>query len=80
MSSLSTTLRNQLRSVTLDARQAAEKACRAALENLAVHEADYRSHMDIEARQLRNRLRARSRALGDRLDTNKGTQSIRQIT
>ena len=80
MSSLSTTLRNQLRSVTLDARQAAEKACRASLENLAVHEGDYRPHMDMEQRQLRNRLRARGRALGDERDRKTNAQSIQHIT
>jgi hypothetical protein len=80
MSSLSTTLRNQLRSVTLDARQAAEKACRASLENLAVHEGDYRPHMSMEQRQLRNRLRARGRALGDERDRKTNAQSIQHIT
>jgi hypothetical protein len=46
------------------------------LENLAVHEHEYRAHMTLDRRQLRNRLRARGRALGDRLDQRSGTQAI----
>jgi hypothetical protein len=72
-------LRNQLSRTTLAAREAAEAACRAALENLAVHEKDYRPHMTVEQRQLRNRLRARGRALGDRRDERSGTQEITRL-
>ena len=50
--SLPKDLRNQLSRVTLAARDRAEAAAKAALENLAVHEADYRSHMTVEVRQL----------------------------
>ena len=46
------------------------------MENLAVHEHEYRGHMTVDQRQLRNRLRARGRALGDRLDQRTGTQAI----
>jgi hypothetical protein len=73
---LSKELRTQLARVTLAAREAAERGVRAALEHLAVHEKDYRSHMTVEARQLRNRLRARGRALGDVRDERSGTQEI----
>jgi hypothetical protein len=79
MALLSRDLRNQLARVTLDAREVAERACRAALENLAVHEKEYRGHMSVEQRQLRNRLRARGRALGDQRDQAKGTQEIRHL-
>ncbi len=79
MPSLSKELRGQLSRVTLAARTAAESACRAALENLAVHEKDYRGHMSVEQRQLRNRLRARGRALGDELDVTKGTQETTRL-
>lgn len=79
MPSLPKTLRTQLSRVTLDAREAAEQACRASIENLAVHEKEYRGHMSVEQRQLRNRLRARGRALGDQLDTAKGTQEIKHL-
>jgi hypothetical protein len=80
MPSLSKDLRNQLSRVTLQARTAAEAACRAALENLAVHEKDYRGHMSVEQRQLRNRLRARGRALGDSLDERSGKQEIKHLS
>ncbi|MCX6876901.1 MAG: N-6 DNA methylase [Verrucomicrobia bacterium] len=79
MPSLSRDLRSLLSRVTLQARTAAESACRSALENLAVHEKDYRGHMSVEQRQLRNRLRARGRALGDRLDVAKGTQETTHL-
>ncbi len=80
MPSLSRDLRNQLARVTLQAREVAERACRAALENLAVHEKEYRGHMSVEQRQLRNRLRARGRALGDERDATKQTQGIKRLT
>lgn len=72
MPSLSKDLRNDLARTTLAARERAEQAVRAALENLAVHEKEYRPHMQVEQRQLRNRLRARGRALGDARDANSG--------
>jgi hypothetical protein len=79
MASLPKELRNQLARVTLAARAKAEEAALAALENLAVHERDPRAHMSPDQRQLRNRLRARGRALGDSLDPGKGTQEITRL-
>jgi hypothetical protein len=79
MASLPKELRNQLARVTLTARAKAEQAALAALENLAVHERDPRAHMSPDQRQLRNRLRARGRALGDSLDPGKGTQEIARL-
>lgn len=79
MPSLSTDLRRQLNKATLKARELAETACEAALQNLAVHEKEYRSHMDEGLRQLRNRLRARGRSLGDRLGKDK-TQTLTFLT
>jgi hypothetical protein len=79
MASLPKELRNQLARVTLAARAKAEEAALAALENLAVHERDPRAHMSPDQRQLRNRLRARGRALGDSLDAGKGTQEIARL-
>ena len=76
---LSRDLRKILADSTVHARAAAERACLAALENLAVHEGDYRPHMSIEQRQLRNRLRARGRALGDVLDPHSGKQDITRL-
>ena len=45
--SLSKAHRKLLENTTAEARLLAESACRAALENLAVHEKDYRSHMSV---------------------------------
>ena len=80
MPSISKELRNQLARATLAARTASEDACRAALENLAVHEKEYRPHMSVDQRLLRNRLRARGRALGDERDAAKQTQEIKHLT
>ena len=70
-SSLSKEQRNQLAKITSAARAYAESAAKAALENLAVHESKPRSHMKDDAKKLRNRLRARGRALGDVLESDK---------
>ena len=79
MVTLSKELRNRLAKVTLEAREAAEKGCRAVIHNLAVHEKEYRSHMSVEQKKLRNQLRARARALGDRLEAAKGTQETKRL-
>ena len=78
--SLAKDLRKILEKVTGHARSLAESACRAALENLAVHEREFRSHMTPDQRRLRNRLRARGRALGDIRDERSGTQRIDHLT
>jgi Eco57I restriction-modification methylase len=77
---LSKELRKLLENVTGDARILAEQACRAALENLAVHEREYRSHMSVDQRLLRNRLRARGRTLGDARDKRTGAQDVHHLT
>ncbi len=78
--SLSKEHRRLLEKATAEARVLAESACRAALENLAVHEKEYRSHMSVEQRLLRNRLRARGRALGDKRDERSGIQDMRHLS
>src|SRR6202167_2527647 len=78
--SLSKAHRKLLENTTAAARVLAESACRAALENLAVHEKEYRGHMNVDQRKLRNRLRARGRALGDARDTRTGLQDIYHLT
>src|ERR1019366_3462846 len=80
--SLSKAHRRLLENTTAEARLLAESACRAALENLAVHEKDHRPHMADrpELRLLRNHLRARGRALADTRDPRTGVQSIRHLT
>ena len=71
MPSLSKELRSKLANQTLAARECAEQGALAALENLAVHEANARPHMSAEQKDLRNRLRARGRAAGDVRDIGK---------
>jgi len=71
--------RKLLEKTSAAARVLAESACRAALENLAVHEKEYRGHMSVEQRLLRNRLRARGRALGDKRDERSGAQDLRHL-
>jgi hypothetical protein len=78
--SLSKEHRRLLEKTTADAHVLAESACCAALENLAVHEKEYRAHMSVEQRLLRNRLRARSHALGDKRDERSGIQDIHHLT
>ncbi|MEQ1762345.1 MAG: SAM-dependent DNA methyltransferase [Pyrinomonadaceae bacterium] len=78
--SLAKDLRNTLAKTTAAARLRAESASKAALENLAVHEKEYRSHMTVEQRTLRNQLRARGRALGDPLDKASGIQEVKRLT
>jgi hypothetical protein len=78
-SSLTKDQRNLLSRVTLEAREVAETAARAALENLAVHEGEYRRHMTVDQRLFRNRLRARGKALGDRRDERTRAQMIDRL-
>jgi hypothetical protein len=77
--SLSKAHRKLLENTTAEARILAESACKAALENLAVHESEYRAHMSTEQRKLRNRLRARGKALRDKRDERSRTQSIHHL-
>ena len=72
---LSKELRKNLSDVTLDARRCAEAAARAALENLAVHEVRARGHMRKAQKDLRAKLRARGKALGDARQDD-GAQSL----
>lgn len=80
MASLSRELRRQLENTVKAARKAAETGAKKALETLAVSHSEHWSNMSVDKRALRNRLRAHGRQLGDRLDTSKGTQSIRRLT
>jgi hypothetical protein len=56
--------RSALEKLTLKAREAAETAARSALENLAVHEASYRTHMDVSFRQACMKFRSRPDSVG----------------
>src|SRR5947207_13728045 len=66
MSTLPTNLRRQLENAIKQARKIAEGGARKALEALAVHEPDPYRHMDKAQRELRRKLRAQARQLGDR--------------
>ena len=63
----------------MQARDVAETGARAALEALAVAEAQPYEHMDGAQRALRQRLRAHARQLGDRLGADPGAQSIDHV-
>ncbi|MFV1965249.1 MAG: hypothetical protein ACC628_07470 [Pirellulaceae bacterium] len=75
MPTLSTTLRNHLERTVIAARDIAEQGAWAALERLAVNKAEPLSHMTAEQRELRVKLRAKGRQLGDVREKN-GDQDI----
>ena len=68
MAALHTDLRKLLESTVLRARDAAEKAARAALIALAVAQAEAYPSLSEAARSLRRKLRAEARRLGDGLE------------
>ena len=76
MEALSPQLRRQLERAVADAREVAETGARAALEALAVSHPEAFEHMGAEERNLRRRLRAHGRQLGDRRDPHSGGQGI----
>lgn len=65
MQPLNTTLRNKLENTVKAAREVAEDAARAAAEQLGVPLKDKPAYLDDEQTQLRVRLRAHARQLGD---------------
>jgi hypothetical protein len=65
MSTLATSFRRQLDGAVQQARKIAEAGARNALEALAVHEPDPYRHMDEAQRDLRRKLRAQAKQLGD---------------
>src|SRR5690606_28921467 len=79
MASLAPALRKKLEDAVKEARDVAEAGARAALEQLAVHAAEPFSHLSPEDRELRNRLRARARQLGDGRDTRTGAHQIHHL-
>lgn len=79
MATLSTELRNQLTRVISTARREAEAGARRALEVLAVDRHEPHGPMTPEERELRNRLRAHGRQLGDVRDRAQGTQEIGRL-
>ena len=79
MTTLTTLLRNQLQKAVQQARIAAEQGARQALEALAVHHHEPWGSMDAEQRQLRRRLRAHGRQLGDAHDAQSGKQRLDRL-
>ena len=79
MKTLSTEHRRQLERTVVEARDIAEVGARGSLESLAVHHYEPYGHMSGEQRQLRNRLRAHARHLGDRVDARSGAHTIDHV-
>jgi len=75
MQPLDRTLRNRLESTVKEARDTAENAARAALEQLGVGKAAPFAHLGESEKDLRRRLRVHGRQLGDSRDA-KGEQEI----
>jgi hypothetical protein len=76
MAVLEAELRRLLEKTVARAREVAEFGARAAIEQLAVHRPEPFAHLSAEQRDLRNRLRARARQLGDRRDARSGEHQI----
>jgi hypothetical protein len=79
MPALLSELRRRLESVCIQARELAETAARSALQKRAVDTADPHLHFTAADKELRNRLRARGRQVGDVRHANK-KQDIDQLT
>ncbi len=79
MPALESDLRRKLENVIIEARNVAEGAARSALKKRAVDVAEPFFHFGPKEKELRNRLRARGRQVGDVRNADK-TQSIDQLT
>lgn len=79
MAVLDSKLRSQLDDVCQKARALAVAAAKSALQKRAVDAAEPHSHFGSKDKELRNRLRARGRQVGDVRHAS-GTQSIEQLT
>jgi hypothetical protein len=79
MASLPKHLRKQLENAVKRGRRVADAGARKALEGLAAGHHEPWPSMTPNERALRNRLRAHGRQLGDRLDAQKGTQSVAHL-
>ena len=79
MDSLPIEIRNQLARTVQAARRAGETGARNALEVLAAGEARAHESLSPADQDLRRRLRARARQLGDRLDPKTGVQQIDRL-
>jgi len=80
MKTLVRELRKELERTVREARRTAEEGARNALEQLAVHHHQPWVTLNPDQRQLRNRLRAHGRQLGDKRNEQRGTQEITRLT
>jgi len=80
MPTLSRDLRRLLENTVRQARRTAEAGARKVIEQLAVHHHEPWPSMTPVQRELRNRLRAHGRQLGDRRDERRGVQGIDRLT
>jgi hypothetical protein len=79
MASLDRNLRRDLENAVKKARRVAESGARDAVNQLAVGHHEPWPALSPDQRKLRNRLRAHGRQLGDKLDAQRGTQSIDRL-
>lgn len=79
MQPLEKSLRRKLEETVKEARDVAEAAARAALEHLGVGEAAPYSHLSDPERELRRKLRAHGRQLGDLRNSKTQTQEIDRL-
>lgn len=79
MPTLDKTLRNQLERTVKDAREEAEKAAKASLEQLGVGDASPPGHLSDQERELRRKLRTHGRQLGDTADDKRKTQQLDRL-
>ena len=79
MKTLAPEIRRQLERAVAGAREVAETGARAALGALAVSRPEPFEHMGAEERNIRRRLRAHGRQLGDRRDPRSGEQGIDRL-
>ena len=79
MNTLDRELRRKLDKTVREARRVAEAGAGKVLEQLAVGRHEPHAGMGSEMRELRNRLRAHARQLGDRRDPTRGTQIIDRL-
>lgn len=80
MTTLDKGLRNKLENTIIRAREVAEEAAKSAIEQLGVEQSSPYTYLTEEQRELRRRLRAHARQLGDLRDPRNETQEIVRLT
>ncbi|MGA9188635.1 MAG: N-6 DNA methylase [Methanosarcina sp.] len=79
MQPLEKTLRNKLEKTVKEARDIAEAAARASLEQFVVGEASPFAYLSEDQKELRRKLRVHGRQLGDQHNSETGTQEISRL-